>query len=189
MPHRHTRHVTDVASLRAIAHPLRVRLLAALRIDGPATASELARKLGESSGSTSYHLRQLARYGFIEEDPEQPNARDRRWRAVHAYTSWRDSDFADQPEGLEASRWLRARAREHFAATAERFESESWSPEWRDAAGHSNTVLRLTPRSLRELHDRVLDLAHEYAVRDADAPDTEQVALFFSGFPIREYLD
>ncbi|HZB35626.1 MAG TPA: helix-turn-helix domain-containing protein, partial [Gaiellaceae bacterium] len=58
--------VEDLETLRAFVHPLRNRLLGALRIDGPATASELARRFDESSGATSYHLRQLARYGFVE---------------------------------------------------------------------------------------------------------------------------
>ena len=66
--------LTDPAALRALAHPLRGKLLAALRIDGPATASMLARRYGESSGATSYHLRQLARYGFVEDDASRAAA-------------------------------------------------------------------------------------------------------------------
>ena len=62
--------VTEVEALRAIAHPLRARLLGALRHDGPATATELAARFVESSGSTIYHLRQLERYGFIVEDED-----------------------------------------------------------------------------------------------------------------------
>ena len=57
-----------VRAIRALSHPLRVRLLDLLRFDGPSTATLLARRVGESSGATSYHLRQLARHGFIEED-------------------------------------------------------------------------------------------------------------------------
>ena len=72
--------VENLAMLRAFLHPLRIELLAALRVDGPATASELARRLGESSGATSYHLRQLARYGYVVDDDEQPSGRERRWR-------------------------------------------------------------------------------------------------------------
>lgn len=181
------RRVTDIASLKAVAHPLRVRLLGALRIDGPATATELARTLDESSGATSYHLRQLARYGFVEEDPEQPNARDRRWRAVHRYTSWSESDFADHPEGREATRALRARQRAFQNQVAGRFEDADWGPEWRDAAGQSDDVLRLTAASVRELEQRILDLIREYAARDRDADDAEQVAIFLSAYPIRGY--
>src|SRR4051812_20533989 len=70
----------DPQALRALAHPLRVRLLDTLRGEGPLTATALARRLGESSGSTSYHLRQLARHGFIEEDTSRGGGRMRWWR-------------------------------------------------------------------------------------------------------------
>jgi len=65
--------------LRALAHPLRLRMLEVLR-EGPATASQLGRTLGESSGATSYHLRVLAGVGMVEEDVERGNARERWWR-------------------------------------------------------------------------------------------------------------
>ena len=73
----------DSRRLRALAHPLRMRLLAALRLFGPATATELARRLDTNSGQTSYHLRQLAEVGLIEDDPDHSTARDRYWRARH----------------------------------------------------------------------------------------------------------
>ncbi|MQA26603.1 MAG: helix-turn-helix domain-containing protein [Micromonosporaceae bacterium] len=187
------RRVTDLASLKAVAHPLRVRLLGTLRVDGPATATELARKLDESSGATSYHLRQLARFGFIEEDPEQPNARDRRWRAAHRYTSWTESHFAGEPEGREVTRWLRRRQRESAVQMAERFEEADWSAEWRDVAGQSDDIVRLTPASVRSLTERVHALIQEYAAHDAAAGDdaavdAEQVTIFLAAFPIRGYL-
>jgi len=68
--------------MRAMVHPIRMRIMDALRTDGPSTATRLAVRLGESSGSTSYHLRVLADAGVIEEDPERGNARDRWWRRV-----------------------------------------------------------------------------------------------------------
>ena len=67
------------SELRALAHPLRLRLLEVLR-EGPATASQLGRALGESSGATSYHLRVLAAVGMVEEEVERGNARERWWR-------------------------------------------------------------------------------------------------------------
>ncbi|MFZ1878610.1 MAG: helix-turn-helix domain-containing protein [Gaiellaceae bacterium] len=69
------------AELRALAHPLRVQLLHLLRIEGASTASELGRRLGESSGSTSYHLRVLHRVGMIAEC-ERRNGRERWWSVV-----------------------------------------------------------------------------------------------------------
>lgn len=184
----HVRRVTDAESLKAVAHPVRVKLLGSLRIDGPATASELGRRLGESSGSTSYHLRQLARYGFIEEDPDQPNARDRRWRAKHRYTSWRTSDFVDEPSGREAARMMRMRQVRLLEELIERFDEglDNWSRDWIDAAGISDEVVRLTPATLQRLGDRVMELAREYAAEDADADDAELVMLVVAGFPRRE---
>src|SRR5919206_5319963 len=65
--------------LRALAHPLRVRLLELLR-EGPSTASLLAERLNESTGATSYHLRELHRYGFIDEEPGRGRGRERWWK-------------------------------------------------------------------------------------------------------------
>src|SRR3954447_528131 len=93
--------VSDVRALRAISHPLRNRLLALLRLDGPATASQLGRVVGESSGSTSYHLRQLAAYGFVEEAPGHGNARERWWRARHRMTRRQGADVGAQADGAE----------------------------------------------------------------------------------------
>lgn len=71
----------SAAELRALAHPLRLQLLHLLRLEGASTASELGRRLGESSGSTSYHLRVLHRAGMIVES-ERRNGRERWWDAV-----------------------------------------------------------------------------------------------------------
>jgi DNA-binding transcriptional ArsR family regulator len=75
----------DAAQLRALAHPLRLQLLEVLHAEGPATASQLARRLGESSGATSYHLRALHRVGMVEE-AEQRNARERYWQRTEERT-------------------------------------------------------------------------------------------------------
>lgn len=69
-------------ALKAFAHPLRMRLYSELGRLRAATASQLARTLGESSGQTSYHLRQLERHGFVEDDPEHPGGRERWWRPI-----------------------------------------------------------------------------------------------------------
>src|SRR3954451_23671612 len=103
MSERPTYHVQDPEALEALAHPLRGRLLGLLRADGPATASGLAERVGESSGVTSYHLRKLAEVGFVEEDQERGTRRERWWRAAHTSTSWSPSDFLGNPEAHRAS--------------------------------------------------------------------------------------
>ena len=100
-PPSHRRH-----QLQVLAHPLRTRLLGALRLHGPATSTALAARLGTNSGATSYHLRQLAEAGLIEDDPERSNGRDRWWRAAHDATSWTSADFEDDPDARAADDWL-----------------------------------------------------------------------------------
>lgn len=90
----------DSEALKAFAHPLRMSLYAELGRRGSATASELARALGESSGQTSYHLRQLERHGFIEDDPNHTGGRERWWRPVGLDLT--DESLLQDPESAEA---------------------------------------------------------------------------------------
>jgi DNA-binding transcriptional ArsR family regulator len=83
--------------LRALAHPLRLQLLELLKDDGPATASGLGRRVGENSGTTSWHLRQLADAGLVVEDTGRGNRRERWWRAAHEHLRMRSKDFVDDP--------------------------------------------------------------------------------------------
>src|SRR6187402_628900 len=69
----------ETDQLRALAHPLRIRILDELSMYGPLTASGLGERLGESSGATSYHLRQLEKHGLVREDTTRGNARERWW--------------------------------------------------------------------------------------------------------------
>ena len=85
--------VLDAKGLRALAHPLRVELVNLLRKHGPSTATRLADRLGVNSGTASYHLRQLGAAGFVEEDTERGNARERWWRPVHQITRLDDSTW------------------------------------------------------------------------------------------------
>ena len=166
-----TPNVHDTETLRAVAHPIRSKLLGLLRYDGPATASELGRRIDESSGSTSYHLRQLARYGFVEEDPEQPNKRDKRWRATYGITTWRRSEFSD-PEGRQISDALERR---QLLGAVDYFQR--WSagqndrdPRWNDVGGTYDDLLRLTPSQLRAL---VVELSALFARFRTDPPPAE----------------
>jgi DNA-binding transcriptional ArsR family regulator len=91
--------------LRGLVHPIRVRLLYLLETDGPATASQLGRRIGQSSGVTSYHLRILAEHGFLAEDTERGNGRDRWWRTNYrsSAVSFRSPDDPGDPESVEVA--------------------------------------------------------------------------------------
>src|SRR5674536_30776 len=77
----------DASALRVLAHPLRSRLLSALRRGGPATTTELAKTLGTNSGATSYHLRKLESVGLVADTGEGEGKR-RLWRAATDFHQW-----------------------------------------------------------------------------------------------------
>ncbi|WP_030764649.1 ArsR/SmtB family transcription factor [Streptomyces sp. NRRL F-2664] len=177
----------DAAALKALTHPLRIRLLGMLRQDGPATASELAVRTGESSASTSYHLRVLAKYAFVAE-AEHRDGRERRWRAVHALTSW-SNEAMGATAGSRAYVNLARKAQiEHLATSLARHEADMadglLGREWVEPAGISDRIPRLTPESLTELRaafDRKLE---ELTARDAGDPRALRVVLLTAGLPL-----
>ena len=170
----------DPRSLRGIAHPLRVRMLGLLREHGPATATGLAARLGQSTGATSYHLRQLASYGFVVEDVERGVGRERWWRAAHQRTTLDHDTVTRSPADAEA--YLRAVA----ASYAD--QVERWLDEGLPAATGldpecgtlSDWRLRLTPAEAADLHAEVFALVDRYRRDDPDIaapPDAEPVVL------------
>jgi DNA-binding transcriptional ArsR family regulator len=176
--------ITEVDELKAVTHPLRVRMLAALRADGPATATELARRFDTDTGTTSYHLRRLARYGFVEE-AEQRDGRERRWRASEPTTSWDEAALAATAEGRAALSVMRRHqlaALERAVSAYEAAQTDLPS-EWVAVSGMSDLRARLAPRSLRELERRVFAMIDELSAADADDPDARPVLLHFGGFP------
>ncbi|MEV4333200.1 helix-turn-helix domain-containing protein [Streptomyces sp. NPDC049597] len=177
----------DAAALKALTHPLRIRLLGMLRQDGPATASELALRTGESSASTSYHLRVLAKYAFIEEAGSR-DGRERRWRALHDVTSWSNAAMADSDESRAFVDAARRAQLDHLERSLARHGADLGSGHlgeaWLEPSGITDLVLRLTPESLAELRATFDRAAAELAARDADDPRAGQVVLFLAGLPV-----
>ncbi|MDA3647547.1 helix-turn-helix domain-containing protein [Saccharopolyspora indica] len=171
----------DAKSLRGLAHPLRMELLGALRSDGPATATQLAARTGESSGTTSWHLRQLAEHGFVEEDAERGNRRERWWRAVHEHTVLATGELGPDEQGPLAAYLFGVAGAHYRQTTAYLAERQQWPPEWTEAAALSDTFLSLRPEELGELTRRMHELLDEYR-RPAEDGD-EQVAVQFQAFP------
>jgi DNA-binding transcriptional ArsR family regulator len=184
--------VTDVRALRALAHPLRNRLLGQLRLNGPATASQLGRVVGESSGSTSYHLRQLAEYGFVEEVEGQGTARERWWRARHRMTSWQAADLIAQDGGSEVQdEMTRLQIDQHARVLdAWRNQKEALGPEWAAVASLNDHGMRLRPDQARELADElnaVLDRWMTAHPGDQPADATELVFVLTDLVPLKEW--
>ncbi|MGI5193894.1 ArsR/SmtB family transcription factor [Streptomyces sp. CA-288835] len=137
--------VLDAKGLRAMAHPVRVQLVGLLRKYGPSTATRLAERLGVNSGTASYHLRQLDAAGFVEEDAERGNARERWWRSVHQMTELNDRDLADrEPEAALA--YLQSVATTYTMRTQQTLNELQTMPRaWRDTFDMSDMALRLMP--------------------------------------------
>jgi DNA-binding transcriptional ArsR family regulator len=175
----------DARSLRGLAHPLRVRMLWLLQTDGPATATILADRLGERTGTTSWHLRELASWGFIEEVSDRGNKRERWWRPSGGGVSLNAAQLMEDPESAgPAWVFLQALLGEHFEGAA-RFMSEQWSKEWREAWILSTARLRLAPAALQRLKDELEAVLVRYGGKDDDGADAEMVIMQMQGFPYR----
>ncbi|MFE5242472.1 MULTISPECIES: helix-turn-helix domain-containing protein [unclassified Streptomyces] len=177
----------DPAALKALTHPLRLKLLGLLRLHGPATASELAARTGESSASTSYHLRVLAKYAFVAE-AEHRDGRERRWKAVHSVTSTDNAAMLATPAGRAMTVLGRRRQIEHLLQTVDRHEADieagRLGEEWHDPSGIDDLMPLLTPESLRELRDTIGAKLAELTARDEHDPRAERVVLLTAGLPL-----
>ncbi|WP_433337182.1 helix-turn-helix domain-containing protein [Spirillospora sp. CA-294931] len=162
--------ITDPQQVRLLAHPLRQRIAEMMR-RGPVSSTTLARALGESTGSTSYHLRQMAKYGFIEEVPELSRGRERWWRTVAA--DRRIPRYSEQsPEMREAVDEV---TRLEYANELEllgRFQRErdDLGP-WADALLFSYATVTLTLDELRPFFEEYIALLYRYKRPEGEVPE------------------
>ena len=170
--------LTDPVVLRALAHPARLRMLDVLQSREGATATECAEVVGLTASACSWHLRQLAGAGLVQDSGPGADGRERRWEAV--VPSWQvlrediDADPAES-EGLDLA--VTTALLQAADATVEAFTVAAAQglepPQWREAALVSNTTLRLTADELRELTEQVRDLLHPYTLRRRPEAGTE----------------
>ncbi|MET0143730.1 MAG: helix-turn-helix domain-containing protein [Ilumatobacteraceae bacterium] len=181
------RRVTDAMEMRALAHPVRVALLDLLGRDGPMTATAAGEALGESPANASFHLRTLAKHGFVEEAPGG-RGRQRPWRRVSPGHSWDDDagDAATAAVAQSLSRHLAQRAidrRETWEATR-----ATYSQGWREAAFTFDTLVYLTDDELRSVGQEIMAIVDRYVERVADRttrPDGAlPVAIVATGHPL-----
>jgi predicted ArsR family transcriptional regulator len=154
--------LADARSLRAYAHPLRMRLIGLLRGEGPMTATQAAARLGDNVPNCSFHLRQLAKYGLVERAPGA-DQRERPWQATAQYTSWDDDSedpaikaAADQLNAVVLGQYVE-RAQEYLATRA------GEPVEWRTAAGFGDALIHVTADELREITGQIDALLARYA--------------------------
>ena len=162
----------DADALKAMAHPLRVQILRMLQVNKRASVTSLAEALGETTGAMSYHLRQLAKHGFVEEfeaDPspegeQRPGRKQRWWRRAVDEIHVAGFGFMADENTREAAGFLlreyqvdRGRRLANWFATA-----TQWPEEWQRASGDSDGSLDLSPRQSRAMIDELHAVVEKY---------------------------
>ena len=161
-PGQRRRLLDDPLTIRALAHPLRLELQSIVGRSGKITAADAARELGISHALASHHLRQLAKYGFVEQ-VQGADARERPWRIVHtSYSAEGIEEQAGGPAALTVLEQVTAeRAVEDLIEWHER--RADWSEGWRSHTGVGRSTLYLTEEEAIELTDAMDALLAEYA--------------------------
>ncbi|MCC5948250.1 MAG: helix-turn-helix transcriptional regulator [Nitriliruptoraceae bacterium] len=176
----------DAGKLKALAHPLRVRMYGLLSEEGPATASQLGARIDESSGTTSYHLRQLADHGFIEEDPDRGTRRDRYWRVRPGGFNLDARRFRDDPAATAALRSVRGELYDGYARPLLRWFEHGleWDESWID--GSVSTMSRFvgTAQEMQELRDEVMAVIDRHVAATRERPEPPDVARITAQFHI-----
>lgn len=189
-PSRPSYRVTDPRALRALAHPLRIRLLGLLRLHGPSTATLLAQRTAQSSGATSYHLRELERFGFVEDVPGRGTGRERWWQAAHRSTSWSNADFSG-PAAVVADelqhRIVELRGRLLHSYLEQR---ASLPAPWSKVTSFNDLALHLSPDSAQRLAEELSALLQRWRDSEGEepgAPGTTIVAFLADVLVLPDY--
>jgi DNA-binding transcriptional ArsR family regulator len=187
-PGRDTRLTAD--AMRGLAHPLRVRILDELSMYGPMTASGLGERLGESSGATSYHLRQLEKHGLVREELTKRNARERWWERPPGSISI--ATPLDSPPGsaerlaadLVGEEFLRGRD-ENFRAFVNTGD-QIFPREWLDVSVSDTVNIRLTHEQLHALVGEIDDVFAKYidAYKQTPTAGARPVQIQLNAFPL-----
>lgn len=194
MTSQENRRITDLGTLKALSHPLRMRLYRALFVARTATASQLADQVDEAVSLVSYHLRKLAEHDLIEEARGySADGRERWWQPSSYGVSIRDEDVRGTPELVAASDALGRTLNDQRSELHRRFLDErlTWSGEWRSASISSEWLPRLTAAELAALGEELDALLKKYdtqaraAEEAGDTEGRENVAIHLYGFPYR----
>ncbi len=184
----------DITRLKALAHPIRIALLESLSRHGAQTACGLADRLGESSGSTSYHLRQLAKHEIIVEDEERGSGRERWWKMAPGGVTIGSEETLGTPAGREANELISLgwqQNNERRLSSFLRRGLETFGYEWVDASSLSTAHLELTREQLAELGREFLALSDRLRAKWKTEPEEgrKRVQVQFNAFPLVEQED
>jgi DNA-binding transcriptional ArsR family regulator len=151
------RTITDARTMRALSHPVRIAIVEALQIGGPMTATEVGERIGETPTTCSFHLRQLAKYGWVEE-AGGGKGRARPWRM--SSIGFQIESVHEDPETDIAASSLASLFRERQLRRYQNWleTRATYPPQWRTAANESDFVFYLTLDEFNELNQQLYDL-------------------------------
>jgi DNA-binding transcriptional ArsR family regulator len=181
--------VLEMAALKGLAHPLRVAIIDVLSAYGAATASTLAERLGESSGATSYHLRQLEKHGFVREDTTRGSGRERWWERVPRPISLNATEFGSAGADREASdlvmaEWQRNRQKRLGAFLSHGLDAVG--KEWIEVSNVGTANVQLTREQMHDLTEELSAVVDGYLdkYRNQKTPGARPVQIHIDVFPI-----
>jgi DNA-binding transcriptional ArsR family regulator len=180
-----TRLELTAESVKVLAHPLRSRLLSALRRGGPASATALAAELTTNTGATSYHLRRLESVGLVV-DTETGRGKERVWRAATESHAWSNADFADDEDARTALGWLVRDYHRQFDVAYSRWldVAESWPEPWQEVSGMGDAWVEVTPDQARQMQAELDDVVGRYARAGEGDPRARRLHLYRTSFPL-----
>ncbi|MEA4943435.1 MAG: helix-turn-helix domain-containing protein [Propionicimonas sp.] len=175
----------DATAVKVLAHPLRSRLLSALRVDGPASATNLATRLHTNTGATSYHLRKLAEVGLVA-DTGRGRGKERIWQAATQSHGWLNSAFAEDEDARTALDWLVRKYHRDFdqqyAAWLD--VADTWPARWQDVSGMNDTWVEVTAAQARAMFTEIDAVIEKYRKAGAGQADARRLHSYRIAFPL-----
>ena len=181
--------ISDPKAIRALAHPLRLDLLQLLGAGGSATAAQCGRVLGVSQASCSFHLRQLAKYGFVEDAGPGRDRRERQWRVAHSRLSVRIGTGSDLAVRQEIEALVVQREMQAIIDYSRR--PDGADPEWQHKAGIVSAMAVLSPDDAAAIKEKWITLLTPYISRARTEgsqlqPGQRHVRYFMAATPLPE---
>jgi DNA-binding transcriptional ArsR family regulator len=177
----------DIATLKALANPLRQRILTRLAMDGPATSTTLARALGVTSGATSYNVRILAEHGFVEEIRGRARGRERWWQAVNRDLRLSPGSRHGSRDGAAVDEILALWNATDLEMLSRYLRERDTAGEWADAVPYSRGTVMVTPGEFATFFEEYIALLKRYQRPPGEGPAGARTVLTrFIAFPAPE---
>jgi hypothetical protein len=182
------RELSDPQTMRALTHPVRLALLEALELEGQLTATQASELIGEPPNTCSFHFRQLAKYGFVEEAGPAPG-RSRPWRLTTHRMHF--TDVHEDPDTAIAARELDRMLRDRYFSRLSAFYAtrSSYPLAWQETTGGSQARIHVTPEELRAVDEQIMAILERYLDRNTDPAgrpaESQPVEVLLFAYPVR----